>query len=86
MNPKRRTAQIDTLAQGIMKQPGLRKALIALVGRPRAAIRRQRCWVSRSQRHSAAALASRAGHRQLVGYLLKDLGFSLQADAKTRVR
>jgi hypothetical protein len=43
-------------------------------------------WVSRSQRHLAAALAEQ-GYRvspNLVGRLLKDLGFSLQANAKTR--
>jgi Rhodopirellula transposase DDE domain len=42
--------------------------------------------VSRSQRHLVAALAEQ-GYRvspNLVGRLLKDLGFSLQANAKTR--
>jgi hypothetical protein len=68
-------------------QPGLRKALLHLVasatrGDPQAAL----LWVSRSQRHLAAALVEQ-GYRvsaNLVGRLLKDLGFSLQANAKTR--
>ena len=68
-------------------QPGLRQALSKLVasatrGDPQATL----LWVSRSQRHLAAALADR-GYRvspNLVGRLLKDLGFSLQANAKTR--
>src|SRR5206468_4496757 len=71
----------------VVKQPGLRKALLELVasatrGDPQADL----LWVSRSQRHLAAALAER-GYRasaNLVGRLLKDLGFSLQANAKTR--
>ena len=70
-----------------VEQPGLRPALRRLVasatrGDPRAAL----LWVSRSQRHLAAALAEQ-GYRvspNLVGRLLKDLGFSLQANAKTR--
>jgi hypothetical protein len=69
-----------------VEQPGLRPALRRLVasatrGDPRAAL----LWV-RSQRHLAAALAEQ-GYRvspNLVGRLLKDLGFSLQANAKTR--
>ena len=68
-------------------QPGLRKALLGLVasatrGDPQAAL----LWVSRSQRHLATALAEQ-GYRvspNLVGRLLEDLGFSLQANAKTR--
>jgi len=68
-------------------QPGLRETLLRLVasatrGDPQAAL----LWVSRSQRHLAAALAEQ-GYRvsaNLVGRLLKDLGFSLQANAKTR--
>jgi hypothetical protein len=68
-------------------QPGLRRALLDVVGSatrgdPQAAL----LWVSRSQRHLAAALAEQ-GYRvsaNLVGRLLKDLGFSLQANAKTR--
>jgi hypothetical protein len=70
-----------------VSQPGLRRALLHLVasatrGDPQAAL----LWVSRSQRHLAAALAEQ-GYRvsaNLVGRLLKDLGFSLQANAKTR--
>jgi hypothetical protein len=68
-------------------QPGLRKALLHLVasatrGDPQAAL----LWVSRSQRHLAAALADQgySVSPNLVGRLLKDLGFSLQANAKTR--
>jgi len=68
-------------------QPGLRKALLSLVasatrGDPQADL----LWVSRSQRHLSAALAEQ-GYRaspNLVGRVLKDLGFSLQANAKTR--
>lgn len=70
-----------------VKQPGLRKALLALVasatrGDPQAAL----LWVSRSQRHLAAALGEQGYEvsANLVGRLLKDLGFSLQANAKTR--
>ena len=70
-----------------VKHPGLRKALLDLVasairGDPQADL----LWVSRSQRHLAAALAEQ-GYQvsaNLVGRLLKDLGFSLQANAKTR--
>jgi hypothetical protein len=69
------------------KQPGLLPALQRLVvsatrGDPRAAL----LWVSRSQRHLSEQLA-KAGFQaspNLVGRLLKDLGFSLQANAKTR--
>jgi hypothetical protein len=68
-------------------QPGLLKALKQLVasatrGDPQAAL----LWTSRSVRHLAAALAEQ-GYRaspNLVGRLLKGLGFSLQANAKTR--
>ena len=68
-------------------QPGLLEALHDLVqssirGDPEAAL----LWVSKSQRHLSAALAElgfRAGQK-LVGRLLKRLGFSLQANAKTR--
>jgi hypothetical protein len=70
-----------------LKQPGLRAALLELVasatrGDPQADL----LWVSRSQRHLAAALAKQ-GYQvspNLIGRLLKDLGFSLQANAKTR--
>jgi Rhodopirellula transposase DDE domain len=68
-------------------QPGLLPALTALVqssirGDPQAALR----WVSKSQRRLSAALAKQdftAGPK-LVGRLLKRLGFSLQANSKTR--
>jgi len=70
-----------------VKQPGLPAALMALVmsairGDPQSDL----LWVSRSQRHLAASLAEQ-GYQvspNLVGRLLKDLGFSLQANAKTR--
>jgi len=65
----------------------LRQALLQLVasatrGDPQAVL----LWVSRSQRHLASALAGQ-GYQvsaNLVGRLLKDLGFSLQGNAKTR--
>src|SRR6185437_4722465 len=43
-------------------------------------------WVSKSQRHLSAALAELgfSAGQKLVGRLLKRLGFSLQANAKTR--
>ena len=70
-----------------VKQPGLRKALLRLVvsairGDPQTGL----LWVSRSQRHLAAYL-TKQGYEvsaNLVGRLLKDLGFTLQANAKTR--
>ena len=52
-------------------------------GDPQAAL----LWVSKSQRHLARALAERGSHRasqKLVGRLLRRLGFSLQANRKTR--
>jgi transposase len=69
------------------KQPGLLDALQALVasairGDPEAAL----LWVSKSQRHIAQALAEcgfEVSHK-LVGRLLDKLGFSLQANRKTR--
>ena len=68
-------------------QPGLLEALDDLVqssirGDPEAPLR----WVSRSQRHLSAALAERgfAAGQKLVGRLLHRLGFSLQANRKTR--
>jgi hypothetical protein len=69
------------------KQPGLLDALQELVasairGDPEAAL----LWVSKSQRHIAGALAERGfdvSHK-LVGRLLDKLGFSLQANRKTR--
>jgi hypothetical protein len=68
-------------------QPGLLETLNELVqssirGDPEAAL----LWVSKSQRHLSAALAEvgfTAGQK-LVGRLLKRLGFSLQANSKTR--
>ena len=68
-------------------QPGLLDALQDLVvsairGDPEAAL----LWVSKSQRHLAAALGERGftvSHK-LVGRLLNRLGFSLQANSKTR--
>ena len=68
-------------------QPGLLGTLNDLVqssirGDPQAAL----LWVSKSQRHLSAALAElgfTAGQK-LVGRLLKRLGFSLQANCKTR--
>jgi hypothetical protein len=68
-------------------QPGLLAALEDLVqssirGDPEAPLR----WVSKSQRRLSAALARQgftAGQKQ-VGRLLKRLGFSLQANSKTR--
>jgi Rhodopirellula transposase DDE domain len=71
----------------IKTQPGILAALNDLVepsirGDPEAALR----WVSKSQRHLSVALAERGftAGQKLVGRLLKRLGFSLQANAKTR--
>jgi len=71
----------------MVKQPGLRPALLRLItsairGDPQATL----LWVSRSQRHLAAALTAQgySVSANLVGRLLNDLGFSLQANAKTR--
>jgi len=68
-------------------QPGLLEALNDLVqssirGDPEAPL----LWVSKSQRHLSAALADLgfSAGQKLVGRLLKRLGFSLQANAKTR--
>ena len=68
-------------------QPGLLATLHDLVqsairGDPEAAL----VWVSKSQRHLSAALADLgfSAGQKLVGRLLKRLGFSLQANAKTR--
>jgi hypothetical protein len=68
-------------------QPGLLDALNELVqssirGDPEAAL----VWVSKSQRHLAAALAERGfvAGQKLVGRLLRRLGFSSQANSKTR--
>jgi Rhodopirellula transposase DDE domain len=71
----------------IETQPGLLEALNELVqssirGDPEAAL----LWVSKSQRHLSAALAERGfiAGQKLVGRLLHRLGFSLQANSKTR--
>ena len=71
----------------IETQPGLLEALNELVqssirGDPEAAL----LWVSKSQRHLSAALAERGftAGQKLVGRLLRRLGFSLQANSKTR--
>jgi len=68
-------------------QPGPLEALNELVqssirGDPEAAL----LWVSKSQRRLSAALAELGfiAGQKLVGRLLKRLGFSLQANAKTR--
>jgi hypothetical protein len=71
----------------IDRQSGLLEALAEIVqsairGDPAAAL----LWVSKSQRHLAGALVERglvASHK-LVGRLLRRLGFSLQANRKTR--
>jgi hypothetical protein len=54
----------------------------AIRGDPEAAL----LWVSKSQRHLAGALAELgfAVGQKLVGRLLRRLGFSLQANSKTR--
>src|ERR1700730_8828531 len=71
----------------IETQPGLLEALNELVqssirGDPEAAL----LWVSKSQRRLSAALAERGftAGKKLVGRLLRRLGFSLQANSKTR--
>lgn len=68
-------------------EPGLLPALEELVqsairGDPQAAL----LWVSRSQRQLARTLAERGftASQTLVGKLLRQLGFSLQANRKTR--
>ncbi|EQD38449.1 Transposase, Rhodopirellula-type, partial [mine drainage metagenome] len=68
-------------------EPGLLEALAELVqsairGDPQAAL----LWVSKSQRHLARALAARGftASQKPVGRLLRRLGFSLQANSKTR--
>jgi hypothetical protein len=71
----------------IETEPGLLEALATLVqsairGDPEAAL----LWVSKSQRHLAGALAELGFTvgQKLVGRLLRRLGFSLQANRKTR--
>ena len=68
-------------------EPGLLAALAELVqsairGDPEAAL----LWVSKSQRQLAHALSQRgfSASQKLVGRLLRRLGFSLQANRKTR--
>lgn len=71
----------------VVKQPGLVEALkriieFAIRGDPEAAL----LWVSKSQRHLAKALEAE-GYKvsyRVVGRLLRDMGFSLQANAKTK--
>jgi transposase len=69
------------------KQPGLREALHELIqsairGDPEAAL----LWVSKSQRRLAEELKKLNFHvsPKLVGRLLTKMGFSLQANSKTR--
>ena len=71
----------------IETEPGLLEALATLVqsairGDPEAAL----LWVSKSQRHLVGALADLGFTvgQKLVGRLLRHLGFSLQANSKTR--
>jgi hypothetical protein len=69
------------------KQPGLVKTLLEIIessirGDPEADL----LWVSKSHRHLAKALRAQ-GYQisdKTVGRLLQDMGFSLQANAKTR--
>ena len=71
----------------VVKQPGLVEALRRIIesairGDPEAAL----LWVSKSQRHLAKALEAE-GYKvsyRVVGRLLRDMGFSLQANAKTK--
>jgi transposase len=71
----------------IETEPGLLETLSTLVqsairGDPEAAL----LWVSKSQRHLAGAMAELGFTvgQKLVGRLLRRLGFSLQANSKTR--
>lgn len=73
--------------QKVETEPGLLEALATLVqsairGDPEAAL----LWVSKSQRHLASALGELGFTvgQKLVGRLLRRLGFSLQANSKTR--
>src|SRR6516165_2849161 len=71
----------------VIKQPCLVEALQRIIesairGEPPAA----RLWVSKSQRHLAKALAAE-GYQisyKVVARLLRDMGYSLQANAKTK--
>lgn len=71
----------------VIKQPGLVEALLKIIqsairGDPEAKL----LWVSKSQEHLVKALAEEgyAVTGKTVGRLLRDMGFSLQANAKTR--
>jgi hypothetical protein len=70
-----------------VKQPGLVKALLELI---EASIRGDPggdlLWVSTSQRHLAEALQAKGYSitHKTVGCLLRDMGFSLQGNAKTK--
>jgi hypothetical protein len=71
----------------IIKQPGLVDALMQIIqsairGDPEAKL----LWVSKSQRHLAEVLTEQGYtiSHTTVGHLLSDMGFSLQANAKTR--
>src|SRR5689334_4696670 len=73
--------------RAVVLQPGLSAALEALIedairGDPETPLR----WVSRSQRQIARALLARgfAVSQKLVGLLLRELGYSCQANRKTR--
>ena len=73
--------------RAVALQPGLPAALEALVedairGDPETPLR----WVSRSQRQIARALLGRGfrASQKLVGRLLRESGYSCQADRKTR--
>jgi hypothetical protein len=88
--PVRRDAFVDRAAVASRKprlSQGFLEALKELVqsairGDPEAVL----LWVSRSQRHLVCALAERGFtvSWKLVGRLLRQLGFSLQANKKTR--
>jgi hypothetical protein len=71
----------------VVKQAGRVEALTELIqsalrGDPEADL----LWVSKSQRHLAKSLAAKGDtlSRTIVGHLLRDMGFSSQAKAKTR--
>src|SRR5689334_6402508 len=73
--------------RAVVLQPGLSAALEALIedairGDPETPLR----WVSRSQRQIVRALLARgfAVSQKLVGLLLRELGYSCQANRKTR--
>lgn len=73
--------------RAVERQPGLLPALATLVedairGDPESPLR----WVSRSQRNIAEALRKQGFEvsQKLVGLLLRDLGYSCQANRKTR--